>query len=56
MSEWRPRPLRSLRHEAISLIEIAIIPAAIAFVFPYEAVGFRAEKREQALQPMEEAH
>ena len=46
MSEWRPRPLRSLKHEAISLLEIAVIPAAIAFVFPYEAVGFRAEKRE----------
>ena len=46
MSEWRPRPLRSLKHEAISLLEIAVIPAAIAFVFPYEAVGFRSEKRE----------
>ena len=51
MSEWRPRPLRSLRREAISLLEIAIIPAAIAFVFPYEAVGFRAEKREQGSSP-----
>ena len=45
MSVWRPRPLRSLRHEAILLFEIAVIPIAIAFVFPYEAVGFRAEKR-----------
>ena len=51
MSEWRPRPLRSLRREAISLLEIAIIPAAIAFVFPYDAVGFRAEKREQGSSP-----
>lgn len=51
MSEWRPRPLRSLRHEAISLLEIAVIPAAIAFVFPYEAVGFRAEKREPESRP-----
>ncbi len=51
MSTWRPRPLRSLRHEAISLIEIAVIPAAIAFVFPYEAVGFRAEKHEQGSSP-----
>lgn len=51
MSEWRPRPLRSLRHEAISLLEIAVIPAAIAFVFPYEAVGFRAEKRDQESRP-----
>ena len=51
MNEWRPRPLRSLRHEAISLLEIAIIPAAIAFVFPYEAVGFRAEKRGQESHP-----
>ena len=48
MSKWRPRPLRSLRHEAISLLEIAVIPAAIALVFPYEAVGFRAEKHEHA--------
>ena len=47
MSVWRPRPLRSLRHEAILLFEIAVIPIAIAFVFPYEAVGFRAEKRVQ---------
>jgi len=51
MSEWRPRPLRSLRHEAISLLEIAVIPAAIAFVFPYDAVGFRAEKCEQECNP-----
>ncbi len=51
MSEWRPRPLRSLRHEAISLIEIAVVPVAIAFVFPYEAVGFRAEKRAQESTP-----
>jgi len=51
MSEWRPRPLCSLRHEAISLLEIAVIPVAIAFVFPYEAVGFRAEKRAQESRP-----
>ena len=51
MSKWRPRPLRSLRHEAISLLEIAVIPAAIAFVFPYEAVGFRAAKHEQESGP-----
>ena len=29
------------------LFEIAVIPIAIAFVFPYEAVGFHAEKRVQ---------
>ena len=29
------------------LLEIAVIPVAVAFVFPYEAVGFRAEKRER---------
>ena len=51
MSKWRPRPLRSLRHEAISLLEVAIIPAAIAFAFPYEAVGFRAAKHEQKSGP-----
>ena len=51
MSEWRPRPLRSLRHEAISLLEVAVIPVAIAFVFPYEAVGFHAEKRNQESGP-----
>ena len=51
MSGWRPHSLRSLRHEAILLLEIAVIPAAIAFVFPYEAVGFRAEKREQQKRP-----
>lgn len=51
MSEWHPRPLRSLRHEAISLLEIAVVPVAIAFVFPYEAVGFRAEKRDQKSSP-----
>ena len=51
MSKWRPRPLRSLRHEAISLLEIAAIPAAIAFVFPYEAVGFRADERESGRKP-----
>jgi hypothetical protein len=51
MSGWRPHSLRSLRHEAILLFEIAVIPVAIAFVFPYEAVGFRAEKREQQKRP-----
>jgi len=51
MSEWRPRPLRSLRHEAISLLEVAVIPVAIAFVFPYEAVGFHADKRNQESGP-----
>ena len=51
MSGWRPHSLRSLRHEAILLFEIAVIPVAIAFVFPYEAVGFRAEKREQGSRP-----
>ena len=51
MSGWRPHPLRSLRHEAILLLEIAVIPVAVAFVFPYEAVGFRAEKREQGSSP-----
>ena len=51
MSGWRPRPLRSLRHEAISLLEVAVIPVAIAFVFPYEAVGFRAEKCVQESRP-----
>lgn len=51
MSGWRPHPLRSLRHEAILLLEIAVIPVAVAFVFPYEAVGFRAEKRERGSRP-----
>lgn len=51
MSKWRPRPLRSLRHEAISLLEVAVIPVAIAFVFPYEAVGFHADKRNQESGP-----
>ena len=51
MSVWRPNSLRSLRHEVILLFEIAVIPVAIAFVFPYEAVGFRAEKREQQKRP-----
>lgn len=51
MSEWRPRLLRSLRHEAISLLEIAVVPAAIAFIFPYDAVGFRARERESGRKP-----
>ena len=51
MSKWRPRPLRSLRHEAISLLEIAVIPAAIAFMFPYDAVGFRANEHERGRKP-----
>ena len=51
MSGWRPHSLRSLRHEAILLLEIAVIPVVIAFVFPYEAVGFHAEKREQESRP-----
>ena len=46
MTKWRPHPLRSLRHEAISLLEISVIPVAIALLFPYNAVGFRANERE----------
>ena len=46
MTKWRPHPLRSLRHEAISLLEISVIPVAIALLFPYDAVGFRANERE----------
>ena len=45
MSELRPRSLRALRHEAISLLEIAVVPVVIAFAFPYEAVGFHAAER-----------
>lgn len=44
MSGWRPRPLLSLRREAVLLLEIAVIPAGIALVFPYEAVGFSARE------------
>ena len=51
MSKWRPRLLRSLRHEAISLLEIAAIPTAIAFVFPYDAIGFRAIEHESGRKP-----
>ncbi len=51
MSEWRPHPLRSLRHEAISLLEIAVIPVAIAFAVPYDAVGFRATEHESGRKP-----
>ena len=51
MRGWRPHSLRSLKHEAVLLFEIAVIPVAIAFVFPYEAVGFRAEKREHENRP-----
>ena len=51
MSKWRPHPLRSLRHEAISLLEIAVIPAAIAFAFPYDAIGFRAIEHESGRKP-----
>ena len=46
MTKWRPHPLRSLRQEAISLLEISVIPVAIALLFPYDAVGFRANERE----------
>ncbi len=51
MSGWRPRPLRSLRHEAISLAEVAVIPIAVAMAFPYDAVGFRAEERARDSRP-----
>ena len=46
MTKWRPHPLRSLSREAISLLEISVIPVAIALLFPYDAVGFRANERE----------
>lgn len=43
-ASFRARPLRSLRHEALTLLELATVPAAVAFAFPYEAVGFRASR------------
>lgn len=44
-AEFKARPLRSLRHEALTLLELATVPAAVAFAFPYEAVGFRASRQ-----------
>lgn len=40
MTSVRPRPRRQLRHELYSLASVLAIPAAVAFVFPYEAVNF----------------
>ena len=48
MNEWRPRPMRSLRHEVLALFDIAVVPVMIALAFPYEAVGFRAETHKPA--------
>ncbi len=40
MTPVRPRPRRQLRHELYSLASVLAIPAAIALVFPYDAVEF----------------
>ena len=45
-ASFRARPLRSLRREVLTLLELAAVPAAVALAFPYEAVGFRASEPE----------
>lgn len=34
-----------IRHEILSLITVISLPLAIAIVFPYSSIGFRAEKK-----------
>ena len=42
MSEFRVHLKRRLRNEIYSFVLMMAIPSALAIVFPYEAIGFRA--------------
>lgn len=42
MSDARAKTFRHLRHDLISFALVAVVPVALACVFPYEAIGFRA--------------
>ena len=52
MTAVRARPMRSIRHEIANLVELAIVPVALLFVFPYEAMSFRAEKDVRHVRPV----
>ena len=52
MTTVRARPRRSIRHEIANLMELAIVPVALLFVFPYEAVSFRAEEGLRDVRPV----
>ena len=41
MSHPMPRPGRRLRNELIALVPVLMLPAALALVFPYRAIGHR---------------
>lgn len=44
MTVVRAKPMRSVGRELVSLALMASVPVAIALVFPYEAMNFRAER------------
>ena len=44
MTVVRAKPMRSVGRELFSLALMASVPVAIALVFPYEAMNFRAER------------
>ena len=52
MTTVRARPRRSIRHEIANLVELSIVPAALLFVFPYEAMSFRAEEGLRDVRPV----
>ena len=45
MSGFRTKSLLPLRYEIFSFALVASVPVALAFAFPYEAIGFRAAAR-----------
>ena len=48
MSAFRAKSFHRIRYEIFSFALVASVPVALAFVFPYEAIGFRAEERDPA--------
>ena len=48
MTGFRARSFLRLRYEIFSFALVATVPVAIAFVFPFEAIGFRAAAHDPA--------
>lgn len=44
MSDFHAKPKRRLQHEIYSFLLMMAIPVALASVFPYDAIGYRASE------------
>ncbi len=51
MSSFRAKPLRRIRHELFALGLVSVVPVAIGFAFPREALTFRSRGRAEHVRP-----